>query len=515
MTRNSLERRKVFLGRLASLSAIAFVVALALLSAACNNVNLAGEEKGSGTVSLAIGDVLTKSVRSAGEPLRQTLATGTTYTVKARLSGGHTAETSITVDSGNLAGAALSFEGIPVGVTVRLDLEVRAGNNLVWIGSTVDDYTVESGENPLTVNVGRVSGVLLWGNPSVSRQILIAPYGSYGSPEKLEYENPADEGIAFCFDNEGNVYVQMGTDKPVNKYKIQQDGTYNATPDALASDESGQYTFSHLSYDNKTGVLYGITDTQIKKLTENGSEQIIDFSNEGITPKGFAVYGESAYVANQSSEDDNGIPSITIVSFDLETPDFALGSGDGFKLPTVFGSQPTYQMIYQEGALYLLLGCVEDSTPNIFSVGAVAKIDAKTLSLDTSFGQGGYLGLVSTKREVSYKDSSGQDQSYSVYAAGTSDEDVFSKPLGFVAIMPKKLVIADAGCIVSEEIVDQGGVSKLKGKAVSRIVTVDLETQSLGFKDLDPNQYYWTGNPLGSSVEISSDTSSAISSGSL
>ena len=44
MTRNSLERRKVFFGRLASLSVIAFVVALALLSAACNNVNLAGEE---------------------------------------------------------------------------------------------------------------------------------------------------------------------------------------------------------------------------------------------------------------------------------------------------------------------------------------------------------------------------------------------------------------------------------------------------------------------------------------
>ena len=516
MTRNSLERRKVVFGRLASLPVIAFVVALALLSAACNNVNLTGE--GGGIVSLTIDEVLASEIRSAGEPLRQTLATGTTYTVKARLSGGHTADTSITVDSGNLAGAALSFEGIPVGVTVRLDLEVRAGNNLVWIGSTVDDYTVESGENPLTVNVGRVSGVLLWGGGS--RQILIAPYGSYGSPEKLEYENPADEGIAFCFDNEGNVYVQMGTDKPVNKYKIQQDGTYNATPDALASDESGQYTFSHLSYDNKTGVLYGITDTQIQKLTTSGSEPIIDFSNEGITPEGFAVHNGIAYVADSfSSTTSTGSGEEAVVNFykyDVENKNLSLRNT--ITLPEVFASTNNYasvsQMIYQEGALYLLLGCVKDSTPNISSVGAVAKIDDKTLSLDTSFGQGGYLGLVSTEREVSYKDSSGQDQSYFVYAAGTSDEEVFSKPLGFVAIMPKKLVIADAGCIVSEEIVDQGGVSKLKGKAVSRIVTVDLETQSLGFKDLDPNQYYWTGNPLGSSVEISSDTSSDTSSSS-
>ena len=512
MTRNSLERRKVFWGRLTSLSVIAFVVALALLSAACNNVNLAG--KGGGIVSLTIDEVLASEIRSAGEPLRQTLATGTTYTVKARLSGGHTADTSITVDSGNLAGAALSFEGIPVGVTVRLDLEVRAGNNLVWIGSTVDDYTVESGENPLTVNVGRVSGVLLWGGGS--RQILIAPYGSYGSPEKLEYENPADEGIAFCFDNEGNVYVQMGTDKPVNKYKIQQDGTYNATPDALASDESGQYTFSHLSYDNKTGVLYGITDTQLIKLTTSVSEQITDFSIEGITPDGFAVHNGFVYVADSSSSSTSTVAVVNFYEYDVENKNLSLRNT--ITLPEVFASTNNYasvsQMIYQEGALYLLLGCVKDSTPNISSVGAIAKIDAKTLTLDTSFGQDGYLGLVSTKREVSYKDSSGQDQSYSVYAAGTSDEEVFSKPLGFVAIMPKKLVIADAGCIVSEEIVDQGGVYKLKGDAVSRIVTVDLETQSLGFKDLDPNQYYWTGNPLGSSVEISSDTSSGTSSSS-
>ena len=501
MTRNSLERRKVFLGRLASLSAIAFVVALALLSVACNNVNLTGE--GGGIVSLTIDEVLASEIRSAGEPLRQTLAAGTQYTVKARLSGGHTAETSITIDSGNLAGAALSFEGIPIGVTVRLDLEVRAGNNLVWIGSTVDDHTVESGENPLTVNVGRVSGVLLWNNDSVK----IAPYGNWDAASSIQ--NPSNPPL-WCFDNKGNLYV-LDANSAGMRYDLKADGTY-------PSSNNGTYpnsdSLNAVSYDNVKGILYGITDTQIKKLTTNGSEQIIDFSNEGITPKGFAVYGESAYVANQSSEDDNGIPSITIVSFDLETPDFALGRGDEFKLPTVFGSQPTYQMIYQEGALYLLLGCVKDSAPNIYSVGAVAKIDAKTLTLDTSFGTNGYLGLVSTKREVSYKDSSGQDQSYSVYAAGNSADEVFSKPLGFVAIMPKKLVIADAGCIVSEEIVDQGGVYKLKGDAVSRIVTVDLETQSLGFKDLDPNQYYWTGNPLGSSVEISSDTSSGTSSSS-
>ncbi|MBQ7368016.1 MAG: hypothetical protein IJW57_12440, partial [Spirochaetaceae bacterium] len=400
----------------------------------------------------------------------------------------------------SLSGVTFTFEGIPTGKDIILDVTVKVGDNTIWYGNS-GKHMVVSGINNLNVAVGRVSGVLLWNNDSVK----IAPYGNRETT--LNILNPSNPPF-WCFDNKGNLYV-LNADNAGMRYDLKADGTYQS-----ADTNDGNYpnsdSLNAVSYDNVKGILYGITDTQIKKLTESGSEQIIDFSNEGITPKGFAVHGGSAYVANQSSEDDNGIPSITISSFNLTTQDFTLGIA--FKLPTVFGSQPTYQMIYQEGALYLLLSCVKDSAPNIYSVGAVAKIDAKTLTLDTSFGTNGYLGLVSTERQVSYKDSSGQDQSYSVYAAGNSTEEVFSKPLGFVAIMPKKLVIADAGCIVSEEIVDQGGVSKLKGDAVSRIVTVDLETQSLGFDDLNPNQYYWTGNPLGSSVEISSDTSSGTSS---
>ena len=504
MTRNSLERRKGFFGRLASLSVIAFVVALSLLSAACNNVNLAG--KGSGTVSLTIDEVLASEIRSAGEPLRQTLATGTQYTVKARLSGGHTAETSITIDSGNLAGAALSFEGIPIGVTVRLDLEVRAGNNLVWIGSTVDDHTVVSGENPLSVAVGRVSGVLLWNNDSVK----IAPYGNWETPSSIL--NPSNPPL-WCFDNKGNLYV-LNADNAGMRYDLKADGTYQS-----ADSNDGNYpnsdSLNAVSYDNVTGILYGITggitdgitNTQIKKLTTSGSDPIIDFS--GITPEGFAVHNGFAYVADSSSSTTSTVSGeeavVNFYKYNVEDKNLSLDTT--ITLPEVFASTNDYdsvsQMIYQEGALYLLLSRVKELDSNIFSVGAVAKIDAETLTLDTSFGKDGYLGLVSKKREVSYKDSSGQ--LYSVYAASSSTEKVFSKPLGFVAIMPKKLVIADAGYIVSDITVDQGGVSKLKGDAVSRIVTVDLETQSLGFKDLDPNQYYWT-DPLGSFVDTSSSS---------
>ncbi|MBP3417039.1 MAG: hypothetical protein J6K76_06680 [Spirochaetaceae bacterium] len=502
MTRNSLERRKVFFGRLASLSVIAFVVALALLSAACNNVNLTGE--GGGTVSLAIDEVLASEIRSAiPAPLRSTTGDNSTYTLTASIRGDYSEEKTEFATEASLSGVTFTFKGIPTGKDIILDVTVKVGDNTIWYGNS-GKHMVVSGINKLNVAVGRVSGVLLWNNDSVK----IAPYGKHEEAGTKVLDVP-DVLPSWCFDHLRNLYVITSTG--VSMYDSQGDGTYYSTPSNFIGSD-----FSYLSYDSDSRTtLYGMSTSQISKLIANSpSEPIINsLSNHGInTPVGFAVHGGSAYVADQSSEDDNGIPSITISSFNLTTQDFTLGIA--FKLPTVFGSQPTYQMIYQEGALYLLLSCVKDSAPNIYSVGAVAKIDAKTLTLDTSFGTNGYLGLVSTKREVSYKDSSGQDQSYSVYAAGNSTEEVFSKPLGFVAIMPKKLVIADAGCIVSEEIVDQGGVSKLKGDAVSRIVTVDLETQSLGFDDLNPNQYYWTGNPLGSSVEISSDTSSDTSSSS-
>ena len=504
MTRNSLERRKGFWGRLASLSVIAFVVALSLLSAACNNVNLAG--KGSGTVSLTIDEVLASEIRSAiPAPLRSTTGDNSTYTLTASIRGDYSKEKTVSATEANLSEVTFTFEGIPTGKNIILDVTVKVGDNTIWYGNS-GKHMVVSGINNLNVAVGRVSGVLLWNNDSVK----IAPYGNWETPSSIL--NPSNPPL-WCFDNKGNLYV-LNADNAGMRYDLKADGTYQS-----ADTNDGNYpnsdSLNAVSYDNVTGILYGITggitdgitNTQIKKLTTSGSDPIIDFS--GITPEGFAVHNGIAYVADSSSSTTSTVSGeeavVNFYKYNVENKN--LSSSKTITLPEVFASTNNYdsvsQMIYQEGALYLLLSRVKELDSNIFSVGAVAKIDAETLSLDTSFGKDGYLGLVSKKREVSYKDSSGQ--LYSVYAASSSTEKVFSKPLGFVAIMPKKLVIADAGYIVSDKTGDQGGVSKLKGDAVSRIVTVDLETQSLGFENLDPNQYYWT-DPLGSFVDTSSSS---------
>ena len=458
----------------------------ALCFVACSNFQLAGGDMG--VVSLSIGDNLAREIRSAAAS--RNVADGT-YTLTASIRGEYSDSQTVAVANGNYSGVTFTFEDVPVGKRIILDLTAKADGNYIWYGNS-GKHTVEQGENLLTIALGRVSGVLLWKDFSVK----IAPYGNYEAAEDPSLS--IQSAPVFCFDNTGNLYwsgsshgvLCYKSDKPYSSSKVCDDTTL----------------FSALSYDNVASILYGITGIGIKKLTKSSFDLIINFYDNRITPIGFAVHNGIAYVANKSSEDGNGIPSITIVSFDLTTKNFTRGTE--FKLPTVFGSQPTYQMIYQEGALYLLLSCVEDLAPNISSVGAVAKIDPTTLRLDASFGRDGYLGL-STERKVPYQDSSGKNQLCSVYAASSPTEQVFSRPLSFVAIMPKKLVIADAGCIVYDEIASPGDYPRLRGAVVSRIVTVDLETQSLGFENLNPEQYYWTSNPLGSSVDISSDTSSS------
>ena len=514
MTRNSLERRKVFLRRLASLPVIAFVAALVLLSAACNNVNLAGKGSGSGTVSLAIGDVLTKSVRSAGEPLRQTLAAGTEYTVKARLSGGHTADTSITVDSGNLAGAALSFEGIPIGVTVRLDLEVRAGNNLVWIGSTVDDHTVVSGENPLSVEVGRVSGVLLWKRnvDSGNHNILTAPYGAYDSPAETKITfgaSDSSQGTPFCFDGAGNLYVMPSDDQSlseVKQYDLQPNGTYEDSNTNIST--NGQ--FNHLAYDSVAGTLYGIgEEAGLYYSKSNGNFEPVqgDTVNTGSC-LGLAAHDNVVYTIEPGSEDSDAVQYATVKSYSIsiegsDAGDTAQSTSkdvkeDSFLLPSFCTSNYTGQMIYQDGALYLLLRRFEindasnASTDNPvvqhYSLGALAKIDPNTLSLDTSFGDKGYLGLSHSSVTFSNREDSGNTFNVT-YHGSAAENNTFFGPVGFVAVMPKKLVIADAGFSMTD-----GGDGKVNLEKKARILTVDLEEKVFDDEPLDA-AYFQEGYP--------------------
>ena len=160
----------------------------------CGNIQLAGGDMG--VVSLAIGDELASEIRSAAGS--RSIASGTSYTVTGVLSGEYSAESSVTVDSGALAGATISFKDVPVGISITLNLSVQAGNNLLWIGNS-ETHVVAAGENLLTIAIGRVSGVLMWSVDGTE----ITPYGNYDTPSiKIDQTQPV-----WCFDNKGDLYV--------------------------------------------------------------------------------------------------------------------------------------------------------------------------------------------------------------------------------------------------------------------------------------------------------------------
>lgn len=442
----------------------------ALCFVACSNFQLEGRDMG--VVSLSIGDNLAREIRSAAS-LRS--ATGGSYTLTASIRGGYSDSQTVAVANGNYSGVTFTFEDVPVGKKIILDLTAKADGNYIWYGNS-GTHTVERGENSLNVALGRVSGVLMWD----SSRVKIAPYGNYEAGSSIQ--NPKTPPV-WCFDAQGNLYV-LDANGGGMRYNLQADGTY---PSANNATYSGLTDFWAFACDNDEGVVYGIHRDGLYRLVESNNPTLV--ATHDITDcVGFAMHENIMYIASYSQDETNSSPGIIkLSSFKWETVPSDDGSSrvslilqlkESIPLDAIFSdSSPTSQMIYHEGSLYLLLrGQYTIMYSTACSIGAVVKINAQTLKVEERFGEKGWLGLVSSRREIN---------GISCYAPTDSNDNAyFYGPMGFVAIMPKKLVIADSGYAMSagKELVN---LSKRR-----RIVTVDLETESFSsVYDIDGNFY--------------------------
>ncbi|MBO7174237.1 MAG: hypothetical protein J6V57_00620, partial [Spirochaetaceae bacterium] len=314
----------------------------------------------------------------------------------------------------------------------------------------------------------------------------VTPYGHYDTPSiGIEQTSPV-----WCFDNKGDLYVlESGVVMP---YSLKDDGTYTSL--AGTGWSTGDIP-SFLSYDNASGVLYGLRETGVIVYlnSENSSLDVkCELNPEGSSYFGFAVNNNIAYIVEQSGEwGDNGISLITVKSYDLKLDGESIkGSekaGNQITLLASLGNMPTGHMIYQEGSLYLLLSAFavtsNESDKTQHSCGAIVKINPQTLAIDISFGSGGFLGLAEG-REVS-GEYGGSSYTQTLYTPTESNVGAtFCGPGGFVAIMPKKLVIGDSGYIVSNDSGTDTSGTGLVAKQKSRIITVDLETLAFDITDL-------------------------------
>ena len=452
----------------------------------CGNIQLAGGDMG--VVSLAIGDELAREIRSAAS-LRN-VAAGT-YTLTASIRGGYSDSQTVAVADDTYSGVTFTFEGVPVGETIVLDLTAKANGNYIWYGNS-GKHTVERGENLLTIALGRVSGVLMWDSSSVK----IAPYGNYDFDNASGTQNPTqDQPPVWCFDAQGNLYV-IDNSKSTLRYDLQSNGKYPTINNG--SYPTQNYNLMALSCNNAT--VYGMSDSAIVDLTKTQTiddSTVISFGGSDVNPPiAFAVHENSAYIVEFSQEEEDvgeimsKVSKIFVKKYDMNNPDSSPLKKE-IELPKNFVSDtflaPTGQMIYHEGALYLLLSAFDitsDSTASAHhSCGAIVKINPQTLAVDTSFGNGGFLGLADG-RYVSGKHN-GQDYNQTLYAPTESNVGrTFCGPAGFVAVMPKKLVIGDGGYTLSNS------GTGLLAKRKSRIITVDLETLAFETTDLENTDFY-------------------------
>ena len=130
-------------------------------------------------------------------------------------------------------------------------------------------------------------------------------------------------------------------------------------------------------------------------------------------------------------------------------------------------------LLVQDGAVYALLS--EVTHEFITSRGAVVKLTdtGSALSVDTSFGSNGLLGWTAAPQSLPYGDATANTTVDCYWPA--SGTDGFYGPAKFVAVKPKKLVIADDGATGSPDTSTSSGMINQK----NRIVEVDLSSGTI------------------------------------
>lgn len=331
---------------------------------------------------------------------------------------------------------------------------------------------------------------------------------------------------SFCFDGDGYYYVIAGKEEDATYIKSNKPDFGSETlgntivPDSmhLYGDLGGLLTVDRLT--NKLYMFDG-SNSEISQITKDDGEYAYDgtnyipaktfsFSEDSNCEKinwesVFTVYNGVVYFASVSE-------GVNLVIADLENATAGESEGyyniTGSKLVSLelgemdlSSDAKITDMLYQDGAVYILLNDSRTSNDEseVYSRGAVIKYDTSSGNIKTvGWTEGKVTNDVKTGAKVSqygyqlYESygvesdfdtgvpyvydfgSNGGGRDYSFYAPYDNIDSVFAGPQKFIAIKPKKLVIADSGVAFYT---DSDGV--LKYKDVSRVVYVDLEKLSI------------------------------------
>ena len=336
-----------------------------------------------------------------------------------------------------------------------------------------------------------------------------SPYAAWNQQRVLYVDNTADNLISasapavamtdFCFDWDNNIYVYTSNQEII---KIPQGETY---PEATSTSITGPTNTVSIACDN--GNLYvlecgaeqpptvrlwqykcadfGETETPVSGTPIELSASGLDLSD--YIPPVIAAADSTIYLAAPYTDNtwkvsawtinDDGT---TITAEQKYSSDVDLLSSTSLTVSAAGGSSVDWNtfrvsdLLVQDGAVYALLNEVSSSFETISgtatSRGAVVKLTdtGSALSVDTTFGSNGLLGWTDTPQSLPYGDEA-DGTTIDCYwpASGTVG---FYGPAKFVAVKPKKLVIADDGATGSPASTTSSGITYQK----NRIIEVDL-----------------------------------------
>lgn len=307
----------------------------------------------------------------------------------------------------------------------------------------------------------------------------------------------------FCFDWDNNIYVCNSNQEIV---KTPQGETY---PEATSTSITGPTNTVSIACDN--GNLYVLECSaeqpptvrlwQYKCADFDGTETSVSGTQIELSASGLdlsdyippviaaadstiylaAPYTDKTWKVSAWTINDDGT---TITAEQKYSPDVDLLSSTGLTVSAAGGSSVDWDtfrvsdLLVQDGAVYALLSEVTHefitSSPNT-SRGAVVKLTdtGSALSVDTSFGSNGLLGWTAAPQSLPYGDATANTTVDCYWPA--SGTDGFYGPAKFVAVKPKKLVIADDGATGSPDTSTSSGMINQK----NRIVEVDLSSGTI------------------------------------
>lgn len=358
-------------------------------------------------------------------------------------------------------------------------------------------YYVVNGDEPGTYVLAdaTTSPAVLWTGTD-SKNIYVVPQSDISEtmvlPEAISISDSSKRG--FCFDDRLNLYV--ASDSGVKRYD-QSNGTYSENNSlTILSDQ----TVTGVAFDTATNILWVLTysdSTYTLQGYDNPAGYAVDapsvtydyigrYSGSGAEISSFAVHNGTVYLAMPDLTEQNFIHNIYTAACPVSNVSAEISLSKGIEdlagaagISGISDNAVISDMSVVDGALYVLFREVSLYSENLstnfsnsahnYSRGGVIKLNITgNVSVDTNFGTGGILGWTTESAGTVVSDDS--SAIYNCYWPAPGSTDRFYGPSRFIAVTPKKLVIADDGGYYE----DSGVIQK------NRVVTVDLSGSQPG-----------------------------------